>query len=294
MTWRITLLLFSSFLSVVCGAVLATDGAEPLYPETKQLISLVSAAAMEVEKEGAEAACAKFRQADSPWLDGNTYVFVFDMAGKALCHPAKPSLEGQSLLELRDPHGRPIVRNFLRELEGDAEDGWVHYHWPRPGEQTFYWKSTYVKRATAPDGQQLMVGSGLYQMKMEPFFVVEQVNDAAELVERQGEAAFATLRDRSSGFYFLDAYVFVLDRQLNQLVNSGFPELEGTNTADMKDAEGKLIGQEMIKLLETQEAGWVDYLWPRPGDSRPARKSSFVRRVDIGGKTLIIGAGIYR
>lgn len=294
MTWRITLMLFGALLAVLCGTVQAADDSEPLYPETKELIGLVNAATMEVEQEGAEAACAKFRQVDSRWLREDSYVFVFDMAGKALCHPAKPSLEGRSLLELRDPHGRPIVRNFLRELEGAADDGWVHYHWPRPGEQTFYWKSTYLKRAKTPGGQQLMVGSGLYQMKMEPSFVIEQVNDAAELVERQGKAAFETLRDRSSGFLFLDAYVFVLDWQCNQLVNSGFPELEGTNTADMKDAQGKLIGQEMIKLLEEQEAGWVDYLWPRPGDSRPAQKSSYVRRVEVDGKRMIIGAGIYR
>lgn len=286
--------LLSTLLVLLVPAVLPADELKPQHAETIELITLVTAAAEQVEQSSVESACGEFRRTDSRWLSGDSYVFIFDMEGKALCHPSKPSLEGKNLLELRDPRGKPIIRTFLRELEGNADDAWVHYHWPRPGEQTFYWKSTYLRRVKSPDGRELMVGSGLYQMKMDPFFVIDQVDDAVELIEREGKDAFAILRDRKSGFLFLDAYVFVLDWQCNQLVNPGFPELEGTNTFDMRDAEGKLIGQAMLDLLAEQPSGWVDYMWPRPGDSRPARKSSYVRRVDLNGEKLIVGAGIYR
>lgn len=270
-----------------------TSGSTPEFPETRELIALVEAAGEEVARSGVEAACSAFHEEGSSWLAADTYVFVLDFEGKALCHPARPSLEGSSLLELRDPAGTAIVRGFLRELEHD-DDGWFHYHWPRPGERTFYWKSTYVRRAKTPEGAEVMVGSGLYQMPMEPFFVVDQVDDAAALIAREGEAAFEVLRDRTSGFRFLDAYVFVLDWEGNQLVNAGFPELEGTNTIDLEDLDGKNIGRAMMALLEQQPSGWVDYLWPRPGDRRPARKSAYVRRVDRDGKRYLVGAGIYR
>jgi len=275
-------------------APVAAEKPEILYDETRDLIALVSDAASAVAGSGVEEACVSFREDDSRWLREETYVFVFDMEGKTLCHPARPTLEGRSLLELRDPHGKPILKNFLRELEGGNDEGWVHYHWPRPGQKTFYWKTAYIRRATDPDGRDVIVGSGVYQMRMEPFFVVEQVNDAVDLLAEKGEEAFAILRDRKSGFRFLDAYVFVIDTDGNHVVNVAFPELEGTNTLDMVDSMGKNIGRGMLAEVEANGSGWVDYQWPRPGDERPAKKSSYVRGVEVDGRTLVVGAGIYR
>jgi len=263
------------------------------YEETRNLIALVTDAEALIESGGAEAACASFREDGSKWLRDEAYVFVLDTEGKTLCHPVRPDYEGKSQLELRDPHGKPIQRNFLRELEGGREDGWVHYHWPRPGQRTFYWKTTYLRRAVEPEGREVIVGSGLYQMRMEPFFVVEQVNDAADLLESRGEAGFDEIRDRSSGFRFLDAYIFVIDLDGNHVVNVGFPELEGTNTIDMVDATGKNIGRAMLERVANDGEGWVDYMWPRPGDERAAKKSSYVRGVEVDGRQLVVGAGIY-
>ncbi len=277
------------------GLVAGPAGAhEPEFEQTRQLIALVEGAADLIAEKGVAAACDAFRREGTPWLDGDTYVFVLDLDGKAICHPVKPSLEGKSLLELRDPHGKPIVQSFLRELEGGKPDGWVHYLWPRPDSAlNFFWKTAYIRRATSPEGPEYVVGSGLYQMKMERFFVVEQVNDAADLIARHGEEAFATLRDKGSGFRFYDAYIFVLDRAGNVLVNVGFPEREGRNDLELADPTGKKIIREMLALLERQESGWVDYLWPRPGDTATARKSSFVRRLDLDGRMLMVGAGVY-
>lgn len=271
-----------------------TEGHEPLYQETELLIDLVRSAADLVAEIGAAAACEQFRTAGSQWLVGETYVFVLDLDGGAICHPARPGFEGRSLLELRDPHGIPIVRNILREVEGGEEDGWIHYLWPTPEQRyTFYWKTSYVRRVKEPGGKELVVGSGLYQMKMERFFVVEQVSDAVALIEERGEDAFAVLREKSSGFRFYDAYVFVIDNQGNTLVNVGFPEREGTNVLDLEDSAGKKFIREMVGLAREREAGWVDYLWPKPGDSRPSLKSSYVHRLELGGRVLVVGAGVY-
>ena len=140
-----------------------------------------------VGEKGVEGACAEFRKPDSRWFHGETYVFVNDMKGDSLCHPAKPSLEGRTLLDLRDPYGKPIVQIFTREVADDGE-GWLHYLWPRPGAgMNFNWKTSYVRAAKTPDGGQVIVGSGVYQMPMERMFVVEQVDDAAALIEAEGD-----------------------------------------------------------------------------------------------------------
>lgn len=265
---------------------------EPRYEETRELMTVVREAADLVAAEGVEAACVQFRAQDSKWFQGDDYVFVLDMDGMALCHPARPSLEGRNLMELRDPKGRPIAVLFLRELEF-SDQGWVHYLWPRPDETVFYWKTTHVRRATEPDGRELMVASGRYQMKMERFFVVEQVEDAIELIRDRGTGdAFAALRDKSSGFLFYNAYVFVLDENGTLLVNNAFPENEGKDLSALVDSDGKAFVAEMLAVADGESA-WVDYKWPRPGDTWPSAKSSYVRSIEVNGQPLVIGSGVY-
>ena len=281
-------------LTTVLAAVLpaAVHGFEAEHRETRELVAFVTDAARLVAAQGPEAACRSFREDRSRWRYGDDYVFVLDTAGRTLCHPVRPELEGQATHELKDPHGRSIVQAFLAEVRDD-EDGWVHYLWPRPGGSTFFWKTSYVRRAVGPDDRVYVVGSGLYQMKMERGFVVEQVDDAAALVEREGTAAFATLRDPAAGFRFYDAYVFVFDQDGVQHVNAAFPEHEGENLLDLTDREGTVIGREMLSVVREDGAGWVDYLWPRPGDTRAARKSSYVRGVTLDGRLYVVGAGVY-
>lgn len=273
----------------------ADQGGYPLeHPEARELVALVDDAAALVTENGPEAACRTFHEEGSRWFHDETYVFILDMEGQALCHPAKPSLEGRGLIDLRDPHGRPIVRNFIRDLE-DSESGWEHYLWPRPGGGTnFFWKTSYVRRAVGPRGVSYVVGSGGYQMPMERLFVVEQVDDAVALLERDGEAAFPVLRDKAGGFRFYDSYVFVMDEHGVHLVNAAFPEHEGNNLLDLTDENGKVIGREMLAALENADSGWVDYMWPRPGDEPASRKSSYVRKAHLpDGRTVIVGAGLY-
>jgi signal transduction histidine kinase len=271
----------------------AIDRYPPEHPATRDLIALVRDAAARVGEAGVEAACAEFRKEGSRWFQGERYVFVIDLEGNALCHPARPSLEGRSVLDLHDPHGKEIVRNFLRDVEGEGGEGWEHYLWPVPGQSTFYWKTSHVRRAGTPDGRQVVVGSGDYQMKMERFFIVDKVDQAAALIAARGEAAFPELRSKSGGFRFYDSYLFVMEQGGVQLVNAAFPENEGKNLLDLKDTTGKVIGREMLALLADRDAGWVDYMWPRPGDKPASQKSSYVRKVLLGDQMLVVGAGLY-
>lgn len=278
---------------VLMSAVgLAAETMAPQYEETVELVSLVDDAVGLVEAEGVESACAQFREAGSRWLGDETYVFVLSAEGKAICHPARPSLEGRYLNELRDPKGRPILASMQREVEASGE-GWVHYQWPRPGERLFRWKSTYVREATDPDGQQVMVSSGRYQMRVEPFFIVEQVDDAVELIRSAGEdAAFAAFRDPKQGYLFYTAYVFALDEDGVLLVNNGFPENEGKDLSGLADIDGRLFVSEMLDV-PVGGSSWIHYKWPKPGNERPSAKSSFVRKVDFGGRQLVVGSGVY-
>lgn len=284
--------MWAALVVPLAATLVAAQPVEPKYEETRELMAEVQAAADLIAADGVDAACAEFRVKGSRWYEEDDYVFVLDMHGVALCHPARPNLEGRDLNELRDPKGRPIAALMRRELDS-SDVGWIHYLWPRPGETVFYWKTTHVRRAQEPSGREVMVASGRYQMKMEPFFVVEQVDAAIELIRERGTGeAFAALRDKASGFLFYNAYVFVLDENGTLLVNNAFPENEGKDLSELADADGKQFVREMLDVPADGSA-WIDYKWPRPGDTWPSAKSSYVRNVEINSQRLFVGSGVY-
>jgi cytochrome c len=119
------------------------------------------------------------------------------------------------------------------------------------------------------------------------------VNKAAALVETQGKAAFSEFRKRDSEWWFGNTYLFIYDKDMNVLLNPAFPQREGTNVHGGKDANGKLFHDEFMKVVHSKGSGWVDYLFPKPGQTQPSQKWSYVKAVKIDGVTGLIGAGFY-
>jgi signal transduction histidine kinase len=80
---------------------------------------------------------------------------------------------------------------------------------------------------------------------------------------------------------------------MNVLLNPAFPKREGTNVHGDKDANGKLFHDEFMKVIHTRGAGWVDYMFPKPGQTQLSQKWSYVKAVKMDGTTGLIGAGFY-
>lgn len=119
------------------------------------------------------------------------------------------------------------------------------------------------------------------------------VDQAAALVESRGKEAFADFRKHESEWWFGNTYLFAYDQELNVLLNPAFPKREGTNPRGEKDVRGKAFHDEFLRVARTRGSGWVDYMFPKPGQSEPSRKWSYVKAVDIDGTPGIIGAGFY-
>jgi cytochrome c len=119
------------------------------------------------------------------------------------------------------------------------------------------------------------------------------VNKAAALVEAKGKAAFSEFRTRDSEWWFGNTYLFVYDKDMNVLLNPAFPKREGTNVHGDKDAKGKLFHDEFMKAVRTKGSGWVDYMFPKPGETKVTQKWSYVKAVNIDGGIGLIGAGFY-
>jgi signal transduction histidine kinase len=120
------------------------------------------------------------------------------------------------------------------------------------------------------------------------------VNKAVALVESEGKAAaFAKFRTRNSEWWSGSTYLFAYDRNLNVLLNPAFPKREGTNVRGQTDANGKPMHDEFLNVAQTQGSGWVDYVFPKPGENKPSRKWTYVKAVNFDGTPGLIGAGFY-
>lgn len=122
---------------------------------------------------------------------------------------------------------------------------------------------------------------------------VSKVKAAADLIKEQGlEAALAKINDRTSEFTWKDSYVFVLDSETARvLAHPAVPKLVGKEQAGLKDSNGKMFFLEFLNVAKEKGEGWVDYVWPKPGESTPSPKTAYVYKVP--GTNLVVGAGVY-
>jgi signal transduction histidine kinase len=48
-----------------------------------------------------------------------------------------------------------------------------------------------------------------------------------------------------------------------------------------------------MQMAQSNGSGWVDYMWPKPGKTKPSQKWSYVKAVQVDGTPAFIGAGFY-
>src|SRR5262249_52159452 len=119
------------------------------------------------------------------------------------------------------------------------------------------------------------------------------VEKAADLLADQGKAAFAEFRKADSEWRKGQSYVFVYGLDGTCLCHPIDPKLEGTNDLGLKDVKGKAFVKEMVTLMKAKESTWIDYQWPKPGETKPSQKWSYLKRVKVGGEALFVGGGFY-
>ncbi|MCK6487551.1 MAG: cache domain-containing protein [Planctomycetes bacterium] len=127
-----------------------------------------------------------------------------------------------------------------------------------------------------------------------PQLIMAKVAEAARLIEQEGPAAFPRLRG-DSPFIFNGTYVWVHDLDTYVMhVHPVRPRMEGRSVAGMTDVKGKAFFAEMARVLNEQGgSGWVDYVWPKPGEVDGSLKVSYVRKASFDGRHYVVGCGAY-
>jgi cytochrome c len=125
-----------------------------------------------------------------------------------------------------------------------------------------------------------------------PEEVVEKVNQAAQYLAQGGEAGLEAFRTKDSPYVWKDSYVIVGSCEQDRTVAHPIqPELESTPMSTLTDETGKTFAQELCEAAQRPQGGWVEYLWPKPGEQEPSRKISYVKAVE--GTPYIAIAGVY-
>jgi signal transduction histidine kinase len=127
-----------------------------------------------------------------------------------------------------------------------------------------------------------------------PQLVVEKVNKAAALLQKEGKAAFPKFQGKESEFIFGGTYIWVHSlASAEMMMHPIMPQLVGKANASIRDTNGKFIYAEMNEAAKNKGGGWVDYMWPKPGETTPSLKLSYVKLVNFDGQDCIVGCGIF-
>ena len=86
-------------------------------------------------------------------------------------------------------------------------------------------------------------------------------------------------------------YIWINDLQPRMVMHPYKPELNGKDLTDVKDPSGKPIFLEFVKAAKEKNGGFVNYLWPKAGESEPVDKVSYVKLYEPWG--WVIGSGLY-
>lgn len=106
-----------------------------------------------------------------------------------------------------------------------------------------------------------------------------------EEAKKQAKEVIKNLR------YNRDDYFWINDLEPRMVMHPFKKEMEGQSLADYKDPRGKKLFVAFVEVCKKSGEGFVDYMWPKPGATKPDPKISYVKLLPEWG--WIIGSGIY-
>lgn len=124
-----------------------------------------------------------------------------------------------------------------------------------------------------------------------PDQVIARVEKAAKLVKAEGKNSIDKFKGNSE-FIGNGTYIWIHDLSGKMIVHPLKETLDGRQILGMKDPNGKPLFSDMNDLCIKSGAGWVAYIWPKPGSDAPVQKISYVKLVKAD-RDYVVGCGIY-
>lgn len=114
--------------------------------EADQAKGMVEKAFAYYQANGKEKALKEFNITGNQFVQGELYVFAYDMTGTIIAHPMNQKLVGMNVLETPDVDGK-FFRKAIIETAKKSGDGWVDYKYKNAKSGKIEQKTTYLKKA---------------------------------------------------------------------------------------------------------------------------------------------------
>jgi signal transduction histidine kinase len=123
--------------------------------------------------------------------------------------------------------------------------------------------------------------------------IMDKVDQGCALLQKEGKAGFSKFSGKDSPFVFAGTYIWIHNMAGVMLMHPIMYKMDGKSVINYKDPNGKRFFNEMNKVAKAKGAGWVDYMWPKPGEKEPSQKVSYVKLCHVDGEDLVLGCGVY-
>ena len=122
--------------------------------------------------------------------------------------------------------------------------------------------------------------------------ILEYYYEAAQQGRLSNEEAKESAKEMLSKVrYSGDEYLFITDMDARMVMHPIKPKLNGKDFSNFKDPAGNLLFVEMAKVVRKDSAGFVSYMWAKPGHDSPVEKLSYV--IGFTPWDWILGTGLY-
>jgi polar amino acid transport system substrate-binding protein len=264
----------------------------------EKLVAFVENAYEYAHVHGKEAALYEFNNQNGRFVNGELYIFAYDMKGNTLAHPFQPDLLGKNRLDTTDAHGTPFIRDLIGAAKGGG--GFARYLYVDPSDNyTVKPKLSYAMMVR----QDWFIGAGIYDadesvpiVKMGADYQVRKnltsfVEEAITYARKHGkDAAIREFNNKNGSFVRGNLYIYAFDFNGTTLALPHQPWLIGTDLFGLQDAFG--VNYTRIEIyLAQQGGGFIFYHYPNPAHNMTLEpKMSYVHNVD---QTWWLGAGVY-
>ncbi len=118
---------------------------------------------------------------------------------------------------------------------------------------------------------------------------------AAAMINTRGMAeAVCEINNPTGQFVNGEIYVYMMNMDAVMMAHPLAPSLIGKNLSGLvlKDIHGQEQPMMLVNFVKKQGAGWLSYMWPKPGASKPSEKICYLLKVPDTNVFLV--AGFYR
>lgn len=245
------------------------------YGGEAQRATVLLAKAVADYKARGDSALAEFSR-QGAYVDGELYIYVVDTAGVMLASGGpSASLVGKRVVSALDDDLKVAFEHAIAQ----PDDGTVRsaeYRW-------WNWQHGKVerKRVFYERVGDRVISVGYYMPRSSP-------EQAKQLLQRVVEQMVATptvtlerINKHDKQLTDDDLYAFAVDLKTQRFAAHGFlPRLVGTDFKSLHSADGKPIGETMLKLTQAKGNAEMTYLWRNPMTGQNELKQTFLTRVN--------------